>query len=436
MKKRTSLSKSAMPAALGCLFLCFFWVKTRAQTPTYYGQVQPILLANCTPCHRPGGGAPFPVLTCEDATNRASFIAHVTARRYMPPWFADPDFRSFHNQKILTNAEIETLRQWAGGGAPCGIPLGEVAVLQQDFEKNHPAPDQEVPMQQPFTIPGNNTEQFRIFILPTGTKEERYVQGIRFQPGNLELAHHARLMLDTTHLLRSDDGSEAGDTATQFTRLGVRLASQFWNGWVPGNFGEFYPDGFAKKLPANADIVLNMHYSPSPVPATDQSSVKLWFAPKPPERLVKPFILDENWIVNQPFVIPADTVVSFFLRSPPIPTDISLLSVLPHMHLLGKSFKAYALTPDNDVILLIKIDDWNFKWQMTYQFEHLLKLPKGTVVYAEAVYDNTAANPANPHNPPRETTYGWATFNEMMNLIFEYVDYREGDEGLSLFEKF
>lgn len=72
------------------------------------------------------------------------------------------------------------------------------------------------------------------------------------------------------------------------------------------------------------------------------------------------------------------------MRSPVLPVDLSLLSVLPHMHLLGKSFKSFAITPDGDMIPLIHIPDWDFNWQQTYQFNNLLKIPRGSVIYAEA----------------------------------------------------
>lgn len=435
MKKRTYLPSPFLTALVANAFFLLLQGKALSQPPTYYGLVQPIILESCAPCHRPGGGGPFSLLTYEDARNRSSFIAYVVKERFMPPWFADPSYRSFHNQVVLTDDEVEIIRQWAETGASAGERKTDQLVIQKNFEKKYPKQDVSVFMQKPFNIPGNNTEQFRIFIMPTHTEKEHYAKGIRFEPGNLELSHHARLMLDTTHLLRSDDGCIAGDSNTAFTRLGVKLASQFWHGWVPGNFGEFYPEGFAKKLPANADIVLNMHYSPSPVPATDHSSVSIWLANQPPERLVKPFILDEQWVVNQPFYILPDTLITFYLRSPPIPIDISLLSIMPHMHLLGKSIEAFALIPDGRVVPLIRIPHWNFKWQMTYQFEHLVVLPKGSVILAEAVFDNTSANPLNPHNPPKPATYGWGTFNEMLNLIMEYVEYKKGDEELSLFNE-
>ncbi|WP_229239305.1 monooxygenase [Emticicia agri] len=98
------------------------------------------------------------------------------------------------------------------------------------------------------------------------------------------------------------------------------------------------------------------------------------------------------------------------------------------MHLIGKNFRAFAITPAGDVVNLVKIDNWDFNWQMTYQFKQLLKIPAGSTFIVEATYDNSAENPENPFNPPRDITYGWGTNDEMLNLVLYYLEYKEGDE--------
>jgi hypothetical protein len=103
------------------------------------------------------------------------------------------------------------------------------------------------------------------------------------------------------------------------------------------------------------------------------------------------------------------------------------------MHLLGKSFKSFAITPDGDMIPLIHIPEWDFNWQQTYQFKDLLKIPRGSVIYAEAKFDNSKNNPQNPYFPPAKVRYGWGTKDEMMNLIFEYLLYEPGDEYLDFY---
>ena len=139
--------------------------------------------------------------------------------------------------------------------------------------------------------------------------------------------------------------------------------------------------------------------------------------------------LRENDISNQPFFIPADSQPTFYI-SYKVEKDISLISVMPHMHFLGKSFAALASTPDGETIPLIKIENWDFNWQSTYLYKNLLKIPAGSVILVAATYDNTQTNNANPHNPPKDISYGWNSTDEMCNLIIYYVDYTEGDEKI------
>ena len=111
------------------------------------------------------------------------------------------------------------------------------------------------------------------------------------------------------------------------------------------------------------------------------------------------------------------------------------------MHLLGKSFKAYAVSSNqNDTIPLIKIDDWNFRWQYFYTFPKMIKIPAGYEIIVEAEFDNTTKNVDNPFNPPRKITEkNWGngkgsmkTTDEMHQFIITYLSYKNGDEKISL----
>jgi hypothetical protein len=393
-----------------------------AQKLTYYRDIEPILARHCVSCHRAGEVAPFPLDNYEEVEKRAAFIAEVTQARYMPPWFADPAFSRFHNERGLPEADIQKIADWVAQGKKKGKSSQGIDI--QQFVRDSlrlEAPDFVLEMNKDFLIPGDNSEQFRIFVIPTNLPEDVYVRGVEFVPGNRRLAHHARIMVDTTNRLRADDGIQVGATS-EFEQTGVQMFDNFWYGWVPGNLPVFYPEGVAKRLPKNADLVISMHYSPSPVEAVDRSKIRFFLSKKKPERPVKNFILDEDWITNPPFWLPANNTATFYMRSPKVPVDLKLLSVLPHMHKLGRSFKTWAITPKGDIVPLLKIDRWNFNWQTTYQFKAGTVLPKGSVVYAEALYDNTADNPVNPNFPPQDVTYGWGTAQEMMNLIFEYTE--------------
>lgn len=416
--------------------LLFFFMLTifeaTAQKITYFDDIQPIIYKNCVSCHRTGQVAPFPLTNFEDVNKRALLIRRVTHERYMPPNPSDPikmadgkEVSPFKNVKLLTKEELATIDKWIKQGKSKGIE--KKTKVKETLLPVHREPDMVLSFQKAFTIPGNNKEQFRVFVVPTNAKEDLYVEGIDFVPQNRQLAHHCRFMIDTTNKLRADDGIEVGATS-EFQKLGVKMNDNFWHGWIPGNTAIFYPKGSAKRLPKNSDIILNMHYSPSPKEVTENSKILVYLTKTPPKRLVKTFILEENSVVNQPFMIPKDTVIKFYQRSPVIPIDLSLISITPHMHLLGQNFKAYAITPDGDLIDLIKISKWDFNWQMTYQFNKMLKIPRGSVIYAEAEYDNTAKNERNPSRNTKDVGYGWGMKDEMMNLILQYLDYQEGDE--------
>lgn len=408
-----------------CVLLQVFSQELYSQpryTYSYYGDVQPIIYKHCISCHRPGQVGPFSLLDFEDIRKRSAFVQEVTEHNYMPPWMASVAFREFKNQRRLTTEEIAIIKNWVLSGCPEGNKKKGIdwKAFVSDSLKETKA-DVEVFINKPHQISGDNKDDFRIFVLPTGLDRDVFVRSIEFVPGNRRVVHHARIMIDTSNALREDDGIAVGSSSPELNRKEVALYDKFWAGWVPGNTRIQYPEGIAKRLPRNSDLVINVHYSPSSVVQTDMSGVRLYLSKDVPRKEVSTFILDEDEITNGPFFLPANTTSQFFMRSPLLPFDVELLSVLPHMHQLGRSFKAYAITPEGDIVPLIDIPRWNFNWQSTYQFHSGCILPKGTVIYAEATYDNTLQNPFNPNFPPRDVAYGWGTHEEMMNLIFEYV---------------
>lgn len=413
-----------------------------AQTPTYQRDIKPIITQHCaTPCHYPGGVGPFSLLTYEDVAKRAKFIAKVTQIRYMPPFPADRTFQHYANERGLSDKEIELIQTWVKGvmSEERGTMSAERKVMSKSRQQtatagshrssliragvpvhhSHP-PDLTLRMTTPYPIKGDGREDFRYFHIPTNLKEDVWIQAIEFVPGNRKLLHHSRLMVDTTGTMVGIDGMAEDDPRVNSFQK-TRLADEFLYGWVPGNDRVTFPTGTAKRLRAGSDLIVNIHYAPSGKADSDQSEIRLYFAKTPVTKEVKTLTITENNISNQPFLIPANEKKLFFVQFGPFPDTVRLLSVMPHMHWLGKTVKAFAVTPDGEAVNLIKIDDWDYKWQMTYTFQQPLTLPKGTILIAEATYDNTAGNPLNPNRPPRDVSYGWNSTNEMMNLVFYFT---------------
>ena len=358
----------------------------------------------------------------------------------MPPFKADNSFQHYKNENTLTPEEIQLIQDWVLGGVAKGKKnakqIHDVHAANTDPKSgldpvNNKYESLEIGMKHPFVLPEKGKEEFRFFHIPLNKQTEKYIQSIRFIPGNKKLVHHSRVMTDTSGTTAGLDGLSESDTAIyQYQKK--PLADPFLFGWVPGNDQIVFPEGTGKKLFPGTDFIFNMHYSPSPIIVGDSSSIRIQFAEKPAEREVITLTLKEDNISNLPFLIRANTSPVFYMRSAMLEEDVSLISIMPHMHLLGKLFKAFAVTPGGDLIPLVDIPDWDFNWQMTYTFKNYIYVPKGSVIYAEAQYDNTQQNPRNPTHPPKDVGYGWGTTDEMMNLVIYYIKYRVGDEKIRL----
>jgi hypothetical protein len=413
-------------------FLLTISLNAQKSPYTYFEHIEPIILKNCAPCHQPGQAGPFNLLSYQDLVKKGEFIAHVTKTRYMPPWKADRSFQQYRNERFLTDDEITMIQQWISAGMPEGKqPKKSNALVGV---KKKVTPDLSLRMKTPYTIPSDHIDDFRFFSFPTNLPKNQYVTKIEFIPGNTRLTHHSRLMTDTTNKVRLIDGMSANDPGiAEFEKYPP--VDKFLYGWVPGNFSIEFPKGTGKKIYKNSDIIANIHYSPnSRSDQKDQSTINLYFSKDSVEREVHSLAIAEENISNPPFVIEPNEKKTFYSSYGPIPVDISAIAVLPHMHYLGKTFKAFAVTAEGDVVMLVKIDDWDFNWQETYQFNKLLKIPKGSTVLIEASFDNTESNLANPSRPPKEVTYGWETTKEMLDLVLYFVIYRPGDELLNPYE--
>ena len=128
-------------------------------------------------------------------------------------------------------------------------------------------------------------------------------------------------------------------------------------------------------------------------------------------------------------MIPANQVKTFkAVRT--VPMNLTLTALMPHMHLLGKSFKA-GLVHNGDSTQLVNIPEWDFHWQSFYTYQKPIMLPQGSSVWAEVTYDNTTANGNNPHSPPQTVTAGEGTGDEMLLLYMNLSAYLPGDTLLN-----
>jgi hypothetical protein len=431
--------------------------KKEDNSPVNFAEyIAPIIFKNCTPCHRTGEAGPFTLLGYSDAKKNANKIKFVTSTRYMPPWPADKSYTHFVKERGLTDDEISKIKNWVEQGCK---PGDTSKLVVPDFYTGSffGKPDVVVKMQEAVPVKGNGTDHFYMVKIPYEIAKDTFVHFFEFVPQQRKLAHHVNGHLISYEANKKKNVFEGksfwldipGGSPDIFKLMGLAnddgtfpVLTPNTVYYLPGYIPQLYPNnigGYSLKK-KGAFFLKNLHYGPSKADCKDSSVINIFFGPKP-TRPIQETQLGTFGIapIEPKFDIPANTVKTYMSRWI-TPADISILSVNPHMHLLGKTFLAYAVQPTGDTIRLIRINNWDFKWQYYYTYKHPVKIPAGSTIYAYGTYDNTDKNPNNPFHPPREIKerndlYSMGTTEEMFQFIFTYLPYKAGDEQIDLEKK-
>ncbi len=399
-----------------------------AQTPTWAENIAPILYANCTKCHHNGGLGPSSFLDYLDVVAQKSSIRYNVEQKIMPPWPGDPSYRHYADERILKATEIDAIINWVNNGTPEGDVSKAPKKPTYTSDSKIGAYDLKI------TIPtyqssAKSGDIYRCFSIPTNLPANKFISAVEIIPGNSEIVHHVLVYQDTT---LNTDNLDKADPLPGYTNFGGTGSANsiLVAPYVPGSDPIIFPSGTGVKLFKNARIILQIHYPAGSDGQFDSTLCLIRFTSQPTVRevFIAP-LLHHGSISNGPFAIAKDQIKTFY-QSATIPVDVSLLSVMPHMHLIGKSTKVFSKPPTGDTIPLIQIKDWDFHWQGQYRFQYLQKISSGSKIQSIVTYDNTLNNPNNPNNPTKPITLGEATSSEMMLTFFYFMTYKTGDEKI------
>jgi hypothetical protein len=404
-----------------CLFLFIFLTQANGfgQIPTWTNDIAKIVYANCTSCHHTGGIAPFSLNSYTDAYPNSYYMA-ASVTNGMPPWNADPNYKRYAHERLLTSAEILKIQQWATNGAPSG-----------DLRFAPPAPTYsngtklgtvDLSLKMNDYMVQSNSDVYRNFVIPSGLTQASFATAIEIIPGNPGIVHHVLVFQDSTN--NSISNSSSGGTGS----AGSKLIYEY----VPGAQPYFTPVGTGLRLAPNTRIVMQIHYAPGSQGQVDSTRINFKLTTNNVRGIsVNPLLNHLNTLTNGPLSIPANQTRTFN-ESISFPGNWTFLTASPHMHLLGKTFLTYAVknTAPFDTIRFVNIPDWDFHWQDNFVFQNAVKVPSGYTLKATAMFDNTSNNPNNPSSPPQNVSAGEATTDEMMMVFFSYLSYQNGDENL------
>ena len=419
---------------------------------TYEAHIKPLLQIHCNYCHYKNSGH-LPLTSFADAKRFSSSIKYVVDQRIMPPWPADPHYSSFLNQRVLDEYDKQLITKWINDGLKEGDKTVQTDVVNSANPFTLDKPDLVLAVQPTF-IKQHANDQFLVVKVPFELPAETYVSVIEFVPGKHQVVHHVN-----GDLVKYDDAKKknvfGGEYSLPITHDSTikqvfekmdlpnddgtyPILQKSVVNYLPGVYAQIYKNGIGGYLlPKKGCFLLNdLHYGTSKTDIWDSSYIHIYFAKTAPKRPLQEFQLGTLGVAP---VIPNLLIFPNTIKKVHsqyiIPNDISLVTINPHMHLLGKSFKAYAVIPKGDTIPLIHIPNWDFNWQYFYTFPKLLKIPKGSLMIAEGVYDNTVRNLLNPFTPPQlvsDNKGSMKTSDEMFQFIVSYVPYKEGDENIDL----
>jgi hypothetical protein len=423
---------------------------------TFNKDVLPILQRNCQTCHRPGNIAPMSFLTYDGTRPWAKAMKSAVAMRKMPPWSADPRYSHFSNDPSLKQSEIDTIVKWVDSGAPEG-DAGDAPPPVRWPENGWTAKPDIVLSGVPYKVPAatsRNVIEWMTLLTPTGFTKDTWVTSIEIKPSELSVTHHIcvsfvphrpgavyntllwvdkqrdeagvevppaqrKVVLPTADgrgrevsaRVRNNtpDGRNGGADSVGATPLGFTC-------YVPGRaLSDFRPFDAALLVPAGYDLSWTIHYTPNGKELTDLPEVGLTVPHNEPKR-----ILIESFGGTDPsiFAIPPNDG-----NYAPAPSEITFLEdaelvwMSPHMHLRGKDMLYKLVFPDGKEQIVLNVPRYDFNWQLGYELDHPIKIPKGTKLVVTGHYDNSVNNKFNP-DPSRTVYQGNMTWEEMFAPFF------------------
>lgn len=413
-----------------CLIItCFVIIhpNLKAHNPTWTDGIACIIYSHCTSCHNQNGIAPFSLTTYNDVyQNRYSIAASVQARS-MPPFPANLEKRQYAHANTLSEHEIDEIVDWVNNFAPLGdaSQIPAPPTYTSGYQIQNPDFIGQIPN---YTVNADN-DVYRVFVIPVNNTSKKTIQSIEVYPGNRKIVHHALIFQDTSSVPFEKDQADPLPGYSAFGGTGSST-SKLLTVYTPGQGAFTFAPGFGATMPEKSYIIIQMHYPGGVKGQVDSTQVRLKYGPPSLRSVTTIAALNHgNTLQNGPLFIPANTVKTFYSKVNNI-TDRTLTGIMPHMHLIGKSIKAYFVTPSNDTIHLIDIPEWDFHWQYFYQFQKPVLIPKGSIVYGEATYDNTSNNPNNPNNPPKNVSRGEGTEDEMFLIYFNLSGYEADDTDI------
>lgn len=364
---------------------------------TYASHIAGFIQENCQQCHQPNGVAPFSLMNYRQAKGWGKMMKEVVLDGRMPPWHADGSVAHYSNDRSLSDEQKRMIATWVDSGMPRGNPAEEPAPIEWHNEWRIGEPDMIFEMPEEAVIEPTGVVPYQYFVTPTNFEEDKWVNVAEVLPGNPKVVHHIIMFVRNSN---EDDGVRGEDD------------NGFFDAFAPGTVPMDLEPGMARKIPKGADLVWQVHYTPTGKLEKDRSKFGVKFYDGPVEKE-----LVTNAASKHDFAIPPRADNHRVEAEMTFSRAATIYDMSPHMHYRGKSFEYTLIYPDGKKETLLKVPNYDFNWQTTYKLAEPAKVPAGTKLHCVAHFDNSADNPYNP-DPDKTVRWGDQTWEEMMIGFF------------------
>lgn len=391
---------------------------------TYFRDVQPVIATHCGSCHAEGGSGHHGLDDYDALVAMAPAVKVAIESGTMPPWPADPECRSFQRERLMSAADQAIVLGWIEEGMAEGDPADAqpIEVPNLDLEEVSVV----TRAAEPYTPDASVSDDYHCLVMDVDFSERTFLSATQVVPDASGAVHHIVFFLvppsGVPALLEADTATDEpgyecfGSSGHGGQPMGV---------WAPGGVPMRFPAGSAYVIEPGAKIVAQMHYDTSVAPAPDRTELHLAYLSTEPQRRVTMPLL------NGFFEIPAGDpayAVDFEYAVEGEPKQI--FSVMPHMHLLGRTIDLRRERAGEEVCIA-RVDDWDFHWQQFYDLKdsEFVEVRAGDVLRYRCVFDNSAENQPIVDGQRREpglVSFGESTLDEMcLNVVAMLEPYVE-----------
>jgi mono/diheme cytochrome c family protein len=400
--------------------------------PTWTADIAPIIVASCSPCHRPDQPGPFQLLSYDDARAKGKEIAAATSARRMPPWLPSQPagFAALAGDRRLTDRQIAAIAAWVSNGMPVGDPKSVPVLPIYPSPWPLGVPDLTLGLPRIIPIPAGSGHDFRNVVVPVGIPADVWIRAIDYRGSSTGVAG-ARIFLAPPDLIVGEadplpglPGLLGAGSLENYVDRVERAASALIDlgPWVPGVTPRGLPEGLAIRVPGRSNIVVQFHLRSGEIDALEEGRLAIYYAPPAARRSLLAIDVPPLSGFAAGIDIPAGAARHVQSDAFTLPVDVEAVGARGLANDLARRLTLSAVLPGGASRGLLEIDRWQPAWPESYFFAASQKLPKGTVIRAETAYDNSTANPRNLFLPPRRIGWGRAPAAEILSLSLLVVE--------------